>query len=320
MKETVIIAGSGRSGTTWVQDSLAAANNMRTLFEPLKPDSVSSAADFAYQYVDVHANNDELTTFMEKVFSGEMRSIWVNYRLRPDGFNVFKNGLKDTYFYLRKSYRHYKKYGAAGNGNNGMIVKFIRANLMLPWIVANFNIRTALIIRHPCAVVASRLKLPRAFWGAEMTINRYRKDPAVVELVMNEFGVDIGDDMSAASALTCVWCIENLLPIRWAAESNYDVFAYENLLADDGSEWGRLVTHLGLARVPESSLLESPSQQVSPEMRNRSFTSRQLGKWQTELESQALSDIEAVLDGFGCDYYSVDDWMPRPGYGAATET
>jgi len=32
-----LIAGSGRSGTTWVLDALADANDLRPVFEPLHP-------------------------------------------------------------------------------------------------------------------------------------------------------------------------------------------------------------------------------------------------------------------------------------------
>ena len=38
MNDLLIIAGSGRSGTTWVLDAVAEANQLRTKFEPLGPD------------------------------------------------------------------------------------------------------------------------------------------------------------------------------------------------------------------------------------------------------------------------------------------
>jgi hypothetical protein len=45
-----IIAGSGRSGTTWVLDALAEANALRPVFEPLHPLAIPQARPFAYRY------------------------------------------------------------------------------------------------------------------------------------------------------------------------------------------------------------------------------------------------------------------------------
>ena len=47
----IIIAGSGRGGTTWILDSIAEANNLRTIFEPLNTVFVPAAKPFAYRYV-----------------------------------------------------------------------------------------------------------------------------------------------------------------------------------------------------------------------------------------------------------------------------
>ena len=304
-----MIAGSGRSGTTWVLDSLATANSMRTLFEPLHPIGVREAAQFAYQYVDKYDTNNDLKRFMGTVFSGEMSSIWANYRIRPDRFNIFRYGLRKPYFHLKKFYRHYNKYSL--EGNNGLIVKVIRANLMLPWICEHFDVRAVLIIRHPCAVVASIIELPEADWSAEKAIARYRNNPNIVNLIRDKFGVDIKMSMTSSATLAAVWCIENMLPIEWAGESHYEIVSYEDLLMDKGTEWKQLVTYLGLKNVPEASLRESPSQQVSREMRDKNITSQHIDKWKQKLNDQALLDISAMLNKFGCRYYSVDNSMPR---------
>jgi hypothetical protein len=83
MKTSVIIAGSGRSGTTWVLDSLADVNRMRTVFEPLNPAGAPAAAPMAYQYIEAAADAPELMAFMERVFSGNMRCL---YELIGDRF------------------------------------------------------------------------------------------------------------------------------------------------------------------------------------------------------------------------------------------
>ena len=47
----LIIAGSGRSGTTWILDVIAESNNLRTVFEPLQPYGVPEAQSYGYRYL-----------------------------------------------------------------------------------------------------------------------------------------------------------------------------------------------------------------------------------------------------------------------------
>lgn len=304
-QKTIIIAGSGRSGTTWVQDSIAEANGLRTIFEPLHPIGVPAAQEFTHKYCEVNTNNRDLKLFMDKVLSGNYRSLWMNYRIRPDRFNFFREGIPNAVYNTRKLLQHYKKYSV--QGQHGLIVKFIRASLMLPWLVRQYNVRALYVTRHPCAVIASRLSLGGKDWTSKLALDRYRADPVVVQLIQHEFGVDITDWFSPIAALTCVWCIENLLPIKWANEAGYMVTAYEKLLLEPEREWGRVIGGLGLLHVPDTDLREKPSQQVSMKMQGKVFSESHLGKWRQNLTSDQINEISSVLDLFSCSIYSVDE-------------
>jgi hypothetical protein len=309
MAAPVIIAGSGRSGTTWVLDSLAEANRCRTIFEPLHPVGVPAASRFAYQYVRPDAQAPELRAFMDRVFSGEMRSLWADYRIRPDRFNPLRYNPIAIYLHIKKARQLLGKY-AFRNDLSGHIVKFIRANLMLPWLARQYGLPMVLVIRHPCAVVASRLRLTPKDWSAEKALGRYRDNEAVYELIGERFGVDIAEPMSAAASLGCVWCIENVLPVEWAGREAYMVVAYENLLMRPETEWRRVTDYLGLESVPGAALLGSPSQQTSLDMHGRTFTPQHVERWRTQLSAEDTAAVAEVLERFGCNTYSVDSTMP----------
>ena len=304
-QHTVIIAGSGRSGTTWVQDSLARANNLQTIFEPLHPIGVPAAGEFAYKYYGADADDQNLKLFMDQVLSGNYRSLWMNYRIRPDRFNFVREGIPNAVYNFRRLIQHYNKYRV--KGEHGFIIKFIRANLMLPWLVRQYNVRALYVTRHPCAVIASRLSLGGKDWTSQLSLDRYRDDPVVVRLIQHEFGVDITDSFSTVAALTCVWCIENLLAIKWANEAGYMVTSYEKLLLEPEREWERVIGGLGLLYVPGSALREKPSQQVSTKMQGKAFSESYLGKWRQSLTVDQINEISSVLDRFSCSIYSVDE-------------
>ena len=304
-KKTVIIAGSGRSGTTWVQDSIASANNLQTIFEPLHPIGVTAARGFANKYYPVGVENSDLESFMRQVLSGTYRSLWMNYRIRPDRFNIFRVGVSQAVYNVRKFAQHYRKYQV--KGQDGLAVKFIRANLMLPWLVHQYDVRALFVVRHPCAVIASRLKLGGKDWVSSLELDRYRSDHGVSRLILDEFGIDIAESFSPIAALACVWCIENLLPVQWAKDAGYRVTAYERLLSEPEQEWKHVIGELGLSHVPDNALRETPSQQVSAEMRGRTFSGSHLGKWRQTLTADQLNEIASVLGRFSCSIYSVDE-------------
>jgi hypothetical protein len=246
---------------------------------------------------------------MELVFSGRMRSLWANYRIRPDRFNPLNNNLFSAYLHVKKSAGLLKTL-AFRRGLSGQAVKFIRANLMLPWLTRQFGLPTILVVRHPCAVVASRLKLSAADWSAEKAVSRYRDNRVIYEMIGDKFGFDLARPMSMGAAFASVWCVENVLPLEWAEQEKYSVVAYENLLVHPQTEWKKVVSHLELSGVPGSELLETPSQQSSIDMREKIFTPAHIERWKSQLSPDVLDDVGSILEQFGVNFYAIDSAMP----------
>ena len=80
----LVVAGSGRSGTTWVLDTIASENQLRTIFEPLHPVVVKGGLSNACRYLPDDVEDMQLRNFMEDVFLGNYHSMWTDYRVRPD--------------------------------------------------------------------------------------------------------------------------------------------------------------------------------------------------------------------------------------------
>jgi hypothetical protein len=308
----IIIAGSGRSGTTWVQDSLAQSNDFRTIFEPLHPVGVPASSRYSNQYVDAKEDAPALKKFMDQVLSGQYPSIWMNYRIRPDRLNVFHVGIEKSIINLIKLFRHYRKYHL--KGHNGIAVKFIRANLMLSWLARQYDYPILFVTRHPCAVIASRINLGGKDWASMKMLKQYQSNQDIVDLIKCEFGLNINQTFSTIQALTCVWCIENILPLQWARVAGYTVTSYESLLRNPETEW-QYVTHgLGLPHAPDKSLLELPSQQASSGMRGARFTDSHLARWRKVLNADQIGEVSSVLELFSYAGYTVDSNMPTESY------
>lgn len=303
----VIIAGSGRSGTTWIQDVLAEANNLRTVFEPLHPRGVSRACGLAYRYIEADEESPELQRFFDDLLAGRIAGLWPDYRIRPDRFNIFTHGVKEFVLNWRKLARHRRKY-RAHRSRTGAVIKLIRANLMLAWIAGHYDVPILFVVRHPCAVVASRMKIGGRDWNAQKALDRYLADQRLIEVMQQRYGVNIAQtDRTPEAILAVIWCVENMLPLSWAGDYGFEVVSYEGLLASPEAEWKRLVAALGLPNLPDEKILRAPSQQVAPDLRNREIGVFNSAKWRNELNARQLERIGEVLDEFGCTFYTVNE-------------
>ncbi len=169
----VLVAGSGRSGTTWVGNVLGACDRCIDVFEPLAPwcelgkrapcktDALPNEG--ALRHVWDEENHEEWMHFWHTVLEGAVTDPWlrndaeITKRLgdRQKG-SVFENrmwwmirntlraGLSLSYDFRLRFAKH-------------RIVKTIRANLILELLQQFFDPRIVYILRHPCAVIGSRI-------------------------------------------------------------------------------------------------------------------------------------------------------------------
>jgi len=311
----IIIAGSGRSGTTWVLDAIARANNLRTIFEPLNPFGVPSAKHFANRYVRDDEDFPELKLFMDKVFSGNLKSLWVNYRIRPDRLRPNMNkpeplrqklgSLKYNYKIFATNYLRYHK-----DKSKSLAVKFIRSNLMLGWLSANYGAKTLLVVRHPGAVIASKIRLGGPNWRYEPVLKQYCQDQQLVRDHLHKFKCIIERSLSPVEGHAVVWCIENALQTCNDERNGQTIVFYEDLFINSNTEWTRIIKSLDLMQLPDEEILVQPSQQVSKEMRNKIFDSRQVGKWMNDFSKKQLIELDRILKIFNVSFYKAFEPMP----------
>src|SRR3712207_3533233 len=103
-RSSVFLAGSGRSGTTWVSEIINHRNGFRLLFEPFHPGRVGICKNFRRkQYLRRDDRREEYLQAARKILAGKIRSPWT------DRFN--------------------RKFVARRR-----LIKDIRANLLLGWM------------------------------------------------------------------------------------------------------------------------------------------------------------------------------------------
>lgn len=316
-EKSVLIFGSGRSGTTWVQDSLAQANRYGTVFEPLHPRCVPGAVEFANRYVLPGSRNEPLYDFLRPFLVDGRHTFWTAERAHPDLLfpplsKLMNIGtLRDTRkLYAKVLNRWWRNRSLRGRP---VVAKFIRGNLMAEWVADTFDLPAAVVVRHPCAVLSSVSRRAGRDWQTDTlrrSLDRYLEQPDICRDLLGEKVEQVRSYRTLPGVQTAIWCIENrsfLAPGRSALH----VAAYEDLVTGDADSWPELASALRLRCAPTEAILRKPSQQASLGVRGDVSADRQIRSWQQQLDESVLREVDDVLHLFGIDYYSVDSPLPR---------
>jgi hypothetical protein len=311
--EIRFIAGSGRSGTTWVLDALATANDLRPVFEPLNPYVSRMGNAYAHRTLMPGESHPELEEFLESVFAGQEARLWTQFRRQRQWLVPSAGQLASVADWSRWG-RRWSKFLrecprlAAMTARGQPLVKCIWANLMLGWLNRRFSCRIVLIIRHPGAVIESEL---RAGWDADNVLERFRNDNQLSVATGDRYRALLHRQLTTVEALTVRWLVENQTVMEGAPQNGVTVVHYEHLAARSSSAWEAACSALDLKNLPGATILAKPSQQSSPQ--GSAARSDAIGKpiWQRALTSEQSDQIQGILEQASFETYRVHDPEPH---------
>ena len=210
-RDSVFLAGSGRSGTTWVSEVINHKGGYRYVFEPFNPARVRAFGHFrSKQYLRPDDTSEEFLEPARLALTGALKDPWT------DRFNK-------TFVARRR------------------LIKDIRANLLLGWMRANFpGVPIVLLLRHPCAVVASRLAL-----GWKDNLRETMEQEELVEDFLRPVEAQIRAARDDFERHLFLWSIDNYVPLRQFARGEIHLVFYEKLLAKPEDELQSLFDFLG---------------------------------------------------------------------------
>lgn len=277
-RDAVFVAGSGRGGTTWLSELVNHSSERRFVFEPFHPEKVPLCRGFRRkQYLPPGDERPEYLDAARSILSGRLRSPWT------DRFN-------------RKVLARRR------------LVKDIRANLLLGWMRRHFpEMPVVLLLRHPCAVADSRLRLG---WRDNLDEVMVQKDLVKDHLEPFEAAIRAAEDPFERSVF--LWCVENYVPLRQSAgDAGIRVVFYERLLLEPEEELPPLFEFLG--EDFDGSLLAKARE--DPQSRRRAF------EWTERVGESRSRRAAEILALFGLDSVYGEGALPRPeGLSGVSET
>jgi hypothetical protein len=191
------------------------------------------------------------------------------------------------------------------------IVKDVVCTLMLGWLHARFpGMRIVLVLRHPCAVAHSRVKL-----GWDDVREDYLGQPDLIEDHLAPFASAIRAAKSDFEMHVFNWCVENYIPFRQFAPGDVHLAFYENFCVDPVRELDRLFGFLG--RPYDSRIFTRLTQSIASGHRSgRTRTTTVMSvesliePWRSQVSQAEIDRAYEIVSSFGLERIYGHGFLP----------
>ena len=277
-RKSVFLAGTGRSGGTWLSEILNQHNDYRLIFEPFHPKRAPWMQPFGERrYMRPEAKDQQFLELARRIVTGRVRHAWT------ERFN-------------RRCIAHQR------------LIKEDYANLMLKWLHTNFpGMPLILLLRHPCAVALSFVT--HRYRGAVMPLLEQEK---LVEDFLQPYVDEIRVARDTFERTVFLWCVETLVPLRQFRPGEIHVVFFENLVRHPESEVARLFAALG-RRMEDLDLekLKVPSLTARRASSAVWTGADPVDSWKSRVSDEQRRRAVEILALFGLDCIYTDASEPR---------
>ncbi|WP_183957622.1 sulfotransferase domain-containing protein [Salinibacter ruber] len=234
--KTIILSGTGRSGTTWVSEIICSKSGIEMLYEPFSGDRELKKYDI--NSVDLYLS--------EKNVEQKQYDYLENIILKR---NVTLDKVKDE-----------ERIWNVINARR-LLIKCIHGNRLLPFVEKSFDIKSILLIRHPCAVISSQIRYDKG-WGSDLVdyVESGRAAKKIEKGIKNEEYESMPVqrlerlDKKMGGIVQRIETIEQFLAFEWVCDlivpldnvyNNRKITFYEDLVKKGKKEVDKIFSHLG---------------------------------------------------------------------------
>ena len=295
-KDTILIAGTPRSGTTWFEEMVINFSSYTFLHEPLQPvwfpDSIKAGFNARSSYIPVDSVNKKAERYIRKILTGKVYSYLPAYRFEAKMIMDYLLGDK-------------------------LLVKSVRMNRILPWVASNFETKHLyLVIRHPCAVISSQLKSgfigyhskKPPFLPVFPTVKNIVDDAGKIENLDSKVITKLKKIKTKEEILAVAWCLDTFVPLNCKKPRPWTTIFYEKCIKDRDKIISNIFDEIGLEKPSDKDIIyeNKPSMSASWSEESKSITNadKQLSKWKRTLSEKQINNILKIVKIFDLDFYT----------------
>lgn len=281
-RKTVFLAGSARSGTTWVQDIINFDNEYRIMFEPFYPAKVKLIHDWKpLQYLSVGEDSPLFVEPMRDILRGNVRNKWI------DRYN--------QRFFSQKR-----------------IIKAVRGNLVINWIKSHYpEIPIILLFRHPCAVANSKINIIKNWFPDSYNpLDRFLVQDQLIDDYLRPYEKNIKAAKTIFEQCIFMWCIEYFVPISKFNEREVYITFYENLCVNTENEIRNLFSYIQKSfssEVMKTAFVPSPMSGMNSAIKSGADL---IKSWRNQITDSQIQTANEILHLFGLDVIYNDSDLP----------
>ena len=285
-RKPIIISGAPRSGTTWLAELFCQDTEGLMYWEPFHLRNQKDLQKMGFTWRPVIKpgdNNPKYQKIFKEIIECKRANRHLLSKIRPP--DIFR----------------YKFW----------VIKFVRANGILHWLLDNFDLSDPLvIIRHPCAVISSQI-YRRTEHGTDSEKNVLKEIRNGIPNHAKEF-LEYYPEYRNIFEKVKSW--EEYLAVLWSMD-NYHLFQgekkkiviipYEKLFLNGEKTIKTLFKHYKL-KLNQNVLknLKKPSSTVTEGSTLNMQKKNPLSKWQNHLDHSQIKKIFEIIDVFGLKVYS----------------
>jgi hypothetical protein len=282
--KSIVISGVPRGGTTWLAELLNTNKQSAILWEPLSLNFMTELKSLNFkerQFLAIDYSNPRTYTLFNNILEGKILTRGV---LQRTSINQLKNA-------------------------NYLIIKFCRANRLLPWLTQNFEFsKTIHLLRHPCAVVASQLK-----FGAWDDVNpTFTKEELMADGFIEKYYSIIKPINTIEEKLAAIWCLDNVIPLTQNTHKRWVSITYENLLLHPEDTFRRMDLEFSDSIREKFYQASSTTKNGSP-INSKEDVIAQLSYWKTKLNTKQINKIMTIVEKFEISVYN-ENILPTVNY------
>ena len=259
---TFLVSGTPRGGTTWVAESVAKAlGTRRTLWEPLQ-DGNTAKKNLGFSkrpFLNKEFRDHGQKTFFDNLIGGKQANVHL-LRLSQFPSNFFTLFLPHP-----------------------LLIKFVRGNGVVGLLREEYDLpKPIVVLRHPCAVVASQMKMGE--WEDHPHIDEefLKKFPEVKKY--------ISEDVSLPERLAMTWACDVLSAKN--RKSDVHLVYYEELVINGPAilcpilaEWGYDISKDDMA------VILGQSSTTTHSWSDHTDITKKLHRWEDQLKEPVINSI-----------------------------
>lgn len=284
-EKSILILSEARGGSTWLMEILAFLYKANIQWEPLHVRKGVIPGNLNLGWHPFIPSNNSESRFKElfyKIHSMKIHNKWTRKYLGVS--NLFKS--------------------------DQLLVKYVRANLMLPYFIKKFKFenKPIFLVRHPIDTCLSFIK---AFDD--------HPDRPEVELEQNLFRESILEHQefmrglnSRLEVVIAHWCLNNCSTIRQLSDLDVIIVFYSDLVMHPKTEIQKIIdqftTKPEKERLDQIDFRRSSGTDFSSELRNK--PEDQLWKNIKKLSKEEKHAIQSIFDHFDLKLYTADSPFP----------